>query len=263
MRNLRASIRALMLIAITMLTALMILVRAVLLRPFPRARWAVRNFIFSGWSKAAAAILRIRVTSQGTPPRGGFFLVSNHLSYLDIAMYATLVDAVFVAKSDVAHWPLIGWMCRSMGTIFVVRERRQDVARVGEQIEQTLNEGHGVLLFPEGTSTRGAAVLPFKPSLLEQAARAGFAVSHAAIRYRVPEGEPPAYLSVCWWDDSTFMEHVFGLMKIRRIEAEIVFGAETISAPDRKTLAARLHSAVESEFIPVAQPEAEYKPSIE
>lgn len=262
MRNLRVIIRALMFVAVMIMAALMILVRMAFLWPFPKASWAWRTIIFRNWSRAMAGLLRVRITSQGEPPQGRFFLVSNHLSYLDVAIYGTLIDAVFVAKSDVAHWPGIGLLCRNMDTIFINREHRRDVSRVGAQIEQTLDAGHGVLLFPEGTSTKGAEVLPFKPSLLEQAARSGFAVSHAAITYRTPEGEPPAYLSVCWWEDVSFPAHLFGLMRVRQIDAEVVFGAETISAPDRKALAAQLRSAVAAEFIPVAQPETEYRPSV-
>ncbi len=107
-------------------------------------------------------------------------------------------------------------------------------------IDQALGEGQGVVLFAEGTSTRGDTVLPFKSSLLEQAARASFPVSYAALGYRTGEGEPPAHLSVCWWGEMTFMKHVIALLHLSQIQATVTFGAEPIQANDRKVLAERL-----------------------
>ncbi|HLF82599.1 MAG TPA: lysophospholipid acyltransferase family protein, partial [Blastocatellia bacterium] len=173
-------------------------------------RW--RGLIFHEWAKATAAILSLKVAVRGTPPTPPFLLVSNHLSYVDVLVFASQLKCGFVARGDVAGWPVIGLLCRGVNTIFVDRERRKDVARVNELIDLALGEGRGVVLFAEGTSTRGDTVLPFKSSLLEQAARAGLAVSYAALSYRTRENEPPAHLSVCWWGEMTFVKHVIGLL---------------------------------------------------
>jgi 1-acyl-sn-glycerol-3-phosphate acyltransferase len=214
-----------------------------------------RSFIFRRWARAAAALLGLKIEARGRPPRGAFLLVSNHLSYLDVVVFAALTDCVFVAKSEVARWPIIGLLCRAMSTIFVDRERRRDAARVNKVVEKTLARGRGVVLFAEGTSTRGAAVMPFKSSLLEQAARASFPVSYAALSYRAPEGETPAHLSVCWWGEMTFLKHLFGLFRLSEIRALVVFGSEPIREGDRKALARRLRGAVSKEFVPVVAPE--------
>ena len=166
-------------------------------------------------------------------------------------VFASQLKCVFVARGDVAGWPAIGSLCRAAGTIFVDREKRRDVARVNGLIDQILGDGRGVVLFAEGTSTRGDTVLPFKSSLLEQAARAGLAVSYAALSYRTDEGEPPAHLSVCWWGEMTFVKHVFDLLYLTEVHATLVFGAEPIQANDRKVLAERLWIAVREQFIPV------------
>jgi 1-acyl-sn-glycerol-3-phosphate acyltransferase len=229
-----------------------------LLLPSRRARIRWRSFIFRRWAKATAALFKLRITTLGVPPRAPFFLVTNHLSYTDIIVLASQVDCSFIAKKDVLRWPLIGLLCRNLGTIFIDRNNRRDIARVNAQVEQALAEGRGVVLFPEGTSSPGATVLPFKSGLLELAARARLAVSYAALSYAVPERETPAHLSVCWWGDMTFMKHLFGLLGLSEINATLTFGRETIRGGDRKALASQLHAAVEQEFIPVVKSEEEW-----
>jgi 1-acyl-sn-glycerol-3-phosphate acyltransferase len=191
----------------------------------------------------------------GALPRAPFFLVANHLSYVDVIVLASQVDCRFIAKQDISTWPLIGLLCRSVGTIFIDRNNRRDIARVNAQVEQALAEGRGVVLFPEGTSSQGTTVLPFKPGLLELAARAGLAVSYATLSYGVPDRETPAHLSVCWWGDMTFIIHLSGLLRLSEIDATLTFGRETIRGGDRKDLASQLHAAVKQEFIPVVKSE--------
>ena len=163
----------------------------------------------------------------------------------------------FIAKKDVSRWPVIGLLCKSIDTIFINRENRRDIMRVNEQVERALAEGRGVVLFAEGTSSAGATVLPFKPSLLEPAARAGFPVSYAALSYRVPDDKTSPDLSVCWWGDMTFIKHLFGVLHLREIYATISFGLDTIRERDRKALASKLHASVRQEFIPVVRSEKE------
>ena len=211
-----------------------------------------RSFNFRRWAKAAAALLRMRVTVRGTPPQAPFLLVSNHLSYLDIVVFASQLDAVFVAKNDVASWPLLGLLCRSMGTIFVNRSSRRDVVRVNSLIGKALATSKGVLLFPEGTSTAGAEVLPFFSALLEPCVAGGYPVSFAAIRYQTPAGEPSPQWAVCWWGDMTFLPHLYRLFQLRSLEASLVFGSHAVRADCRKTLARELRQAVKAEFVPLA-----------
>jgi 1-acyl-sn-glycerol-3-phosphate acyltransferase len=219
-----------------------------------KARRGWRAFMFHKWARGTTAILRIEVDVRGTPPDRPFLLVSNHLSYVDVLVFASQVKCVFVARGDLAHWPFIGSLCRGAGTIFVDRSKRKDVTRVNRLIAQAVVDP-GVVLFAEGTSTRGDIVLPFKSSLLEQAARASLPVTCAALTYRTPEGEMPAYLSVCWWGDMTFVKHVIGLLYLSKVEARVAFGREPVQANDRKVLAERLWAAVKEEFVPVVSSE--------
>lgn len=193
----------------------------------------------------------MRVVTAGEPPRPPFLLVSNHLSYVDIIAYAACLGCVFISRGDVADWPGIGLVARSVGTIFINREKLQDIPRVIGEINYALDEGLGVVLFPEGVSGAGDRVLPFHPSLLEPAAKANYPVSYAAISYRTSPEETPAYLAINWWQDMTFGRHARELLKLSRFEAFITFGSHAIRSDDRKSLAKSLWSAVNDQFTPM------------
>lgn len=210
-----------------------------------------RQMIFGAWTKSFVVISNMKIEVAGTPPKPPFFLVSNHLSYTDIGALRAVVKGVFVAKSDIKSWFLAGRICRDMGTIFIDRANRRDIPRAGEEITKRLDAGEGVIVFPEGTSTKGESVLPFNSSFLEFAARAQFPVSYASISYRTPPGEMPANLAACWWEDISFFAHLWRLFHVREYTAVINFGDEPVTNADRKMLAGQLHNCVTKNFIPV------------
>jgi len=250
---LRATYR---LLGITLITVVAYCVWLVtrLLVPFSRdaARathfWVVRN-----WSRALCGLLSIRVESHGPPPTPPFLLASNHLSYIDIIVYFTRVDCFFLAKSEVARWPIMGFLASTSGTLFVDRTRKSDLVRVLSLVEDVHARGSGVTFFPEGTSTKGEFVERFKPSLFEVAARTGVQVSVAAITYSTPAGAAPAHTSVCWWGDMPFAGHFIDLIQLPGIDARIEFSAEPITGEDRKALASAAQASVEKLFIPVVK----------
>ncbi|MCP4203339.1 MAG: 1-acyl-sn-glycerol-3-phosphate acyltransferase [bacterium] len=252
MARLRAGWRLLVIAVATAVAFKMTLLGRLLTfrRRAAEARW--RHRCFGAWGRIVVRVLNIDVTVVGSAPRPPFFLVSNHLSYLDIAILASLVDAVFVAKSEVRGWPVVGFLCKHMGTIFIDRTARRDIPRVIGRIEKALEVGEGVVLFPEGTSTSGASVAPFRPSLLAPAARGGLPVAAAALSYSTPSGTEPAHLAVCWWGDMTFSDHFLRLLSLPGLSARVAFGVESIQDDDRKRLAERLETAVRGLFIPVA-----------
>jgi 1-acyl-sn-glycerol-3-phosphate acyltransferase len=255
MAHLRAIIRLFALCVVTGALFVMLLAGLALLvaSQSARSRWRAR--VLRWWAKATAALLNVKITTIGAAPPPPFFLVANHLSYLDVVVLATQTDCRFIAKRDVSSWPLVGLLCRTVGTIFVDRENRRDLVRVNAATGRAIGEGVGVVLFAEGTSSKGATVLPFKPGLLELAARDDLAVAYAALSYRVPRDETPAHLSVCWWGDMTFIKHLVGLMRLSAIEATVIFGRAPIRVADRKQLARELRAAVLEEFIPVVTEE--------
>jgi len=215
-----------------------------------------RTGVFHFWAATSLRLLGVRVEVQGEPPRPPFFLVSNHLSYLDILVLASRTRCVFVAKADVADWPIFGALCRAGDTLFINRESKRDIPRVMARIRSVLDSGRGVIVFPEGSSSRGASVMRFRPPLLQAAADAGLSVSYAALSYRTPPGCAPAHLAVCWWGGMEFGSHVLAMLGLPRIQASLAFGEESIQESDRKALARRLQYAVAAKFVPVVSGES-------
>jgi 1-acyl-sn-glycerol-3-phosphate acyltransferase len=196
-------------------------------------------------------LLGVRVRQEGTPPVEPVFLVANHLGYLDIVLLASRIGARFVAKSEVARWPVLGGICRAVDTIFVDRDSRRDVSRVLEQTRLALDHGAGVVLFPEGTSSSGETVLPFRPALLATPAQLELPVSWAGIAYATRPPDPPAPESVCFWGDMTFPAHFWKLLGLAGVDARLVFGDSSITDDERKRLAASLRRVVLEELHPV------------
>jgi len=215
----------------------------------PRRRGLWRSRIFHAWGRTMARLLGMRVEVLGRPPEPPFLLVANHLGYVDVVLLASrLGRCVFVSKAEVRGWPAVGPLCASVDTLFIQRESKRDIPRVVESIEAVLAGGRGVVLFPEGTSSGGDAVLRFRPGLLEAAARAEIPVHSAAIAYRTLPGAQPASELVCWWRDMPFVPHVWQLLGLRAFEARLCFAEETVCESDRKLLAERLQGVVERQL---------------
>lgn len=199
----------------------------------------------SAWmSRSARAVMKcvnLRAEYIGDPPRTGL-LVSNHLGYLDIVVFGARQPAVFVSKADVRDWPALGYLARLAGTLFVRRERRLDVSPLNEKMAALVKGGVVVIVFPEGTSSDGAKVLPFFSSLLEPAVAGGCTVTPAFIRYEVDDGV--AADEVCYWRDMTFGPHFLNLLTKREIHATVRFGSPRDAGDNRKQLSRELHQAV-------------------
>lgn len=210
-----------------------------------------RQLAFDIWSRRFAGLAGMQIEVIGDPPHPPFFLVANHLSYVDIPLLRAVVRGVFVAKHDLVSWFFAGKVIGDMGTVFIDRGNRRDIPRAGAEIIQKLSDGEGVIVFPEGTSSKGEEVLPFNSSFFEFAARSDVPVSYASISYRTPEGWPPASEAVCWWDDTPFLTHMFRLFMVPYFTAIINFGSETVLNTDRKELSQVLHDKIESSFVPV------------
>jgi 1-acyl-sn-glycerol-3-phosphate acyltransferase len=218
------------------------LVRSLLLprrfRPIAAARFS------RWWSLGVLRILDIKVRTHGRPPAPPFFLVTNHLGYLDIAVIASRIPCTFVSKSEVAGWPVFGTLASLAGTLYVDRGSRRDAGRVNRLIPDHFAAGGSLTLFPEGTSTAGYEVAPFRSPLLEFPAATRHPVHCAALRYRAPEGSAFAAASMCWWGDAPFLPHFLNLFRMRGMEADLAFAPRPVSGSDRKSLALILREEV-------------------
>lgn len=211
-----------------------------------------RQLVFGTWARLFVRIARMRIEVNGAPPQAPFFLVSNHLSYVDIMAIRAVVTGVFVAKAEIRDWPFAGRIVRDMGAVFIDRSRRRDIPRAGAEVIDRLNDGEGVIVFPEGTSTRGEDVLPFNSSFLEFAARTDLPVSYVSLTYRTNAGDPPASTIVCWWEEISFAAHMLRLFTLRHgFSAVLTFGDAPVVNTDRKVLANELRRKVRERFVPV------------
>jgi 1-acyl-sn-glycerol-3-phosphate acyltransferase len=213
------------------------------------ARWCGRNAPASQraiWlqrsSRRVLRVLNTQIRASGTIPKSGL-LVSNHLSYLDILVISSVTPSMFVAKREVASWPLFGFFAKIGGTLFVDRERRTRVGHTTNEIDAALKNGALVVLFPEGTSSDGQTVRPFKSSLLEPATHQTNALFASHVQYQLEDGDVGE--EVCYWrDEHTLVPHLLNLLSKKNVRAEVRFTQMREASSDRKELAKQLHSEI-------------------
>ena len=200
---------------------------------------------------AAAALrgLNIEITTRGSFPRRGA-LISNHLSYLDIVVYAALHPCVFVSKAEVATYPILGWMTKMAGTVFVARGHGGSALKARDGLEAVFRADLPVVFFPEGTTSNGEGMLKFHSGLLAQVRAVGAEVKAAHICYRIGEGNGAATVGndVCYWGNAVLVPHIFKLLGLRGIHAEVEFAESAIefstTPEDRKRSALEAWVAV-------------------
>jgi len=188
---------------------------------FPLVSDARRRALVKRWSGRLLRILAVeaRVEGEFGGHGGNVLVVANHISWLDIFVLNAVHPVRFVAKSELAKWPVVSQMIRGAGTVFIERERRRDTHRVNDQMARVLAGGDVVAIFPEGTTTDGTDVLPFKSSLLQPIVEADGHVQPVAIRYRTPDGAislAPAYVG-----DTSFAESFWMVCGERRITVHL------------------------------------------
>ncbi|MFZ0285278.1 MAG: lysophospholipid acyltransferase family protein [Terriglobales bacterium] len=211
-----------------------------------RAEW------LHDWCAIAIHRLGIEIQRDGVFPSRGL-LVANHLSYLDILVLSAMHPCVFVSKEEVRSWPLFGLMATMSGTVFVDRARTSAAHTANAEMSQALAQGAVVVLFPEGTSSDGSRVLPFRPALFDAATKADANVVSAHISYDVADGS--AASDVCYWGDMSFFPHLLRLLSRHEIHARVRFAAETRKFADRK-LAARVTQEVVASLAQMPDPSA-------
>jgi 1-acyl-sn-glycerol-3-phosphate acyltransferase len=214
------------------------------------------GFIASNYYRILCSLLRIRVRIIGEPVNDRAVLfVSNHVSWADILAIGSVIPIAFVAKSEVANWPLVGTTARLQRTVFVDRARRSQTGDAIAEMVKRLEGGTSVVLFAEGTSSDGNRVLPFRSALIgtvrEAGARAqgGVTVQPMAISYTLQHGIPMGHQHrplVAWYGDLDFMPHIKALIARGAIDAIISYGAPIVadSSTDRKVLTRQLEDAV-------------------
>lgn len=227
-----------------------------LLRLFERMFFVTRRpltpFLTQAVCRAALWVLKLRCCIEGAPATGEVAMVANHSSWLDIFVLNCATPVYFVSKAEVAGWPGIGFLARTTGTVFIRRDRR-DAVQHTRALQTRLRSGDRLLFFPEGTSSDGQRVLPFKTTLFEALLapdlRETLSVQPVSVTYSTPDGFDARALG--WWGDMGFGGHLLQVLAMPRAGAvRLVFHPPLRAAdyPNRKALALACEDAVRAGF---------------
>ena len=227
-----------------------------LLRPLEAGLHGVAR-PWTGWITVAVCrlclpLLGLRASRRGGLAPGPSVIAANHSSWADIFALNACGPMVFVSKAEVAGWPGIGWLARATGTVFVARDPRKAEAQL-HVLRARLAAGQRLVLFPEGTSTDGRRVLPFRPTLFAAVLQPGACVQPASLLWQAPPGRDPAFYG--WWGGMDFGPHLLALLAapMGRVSVTLHPALTVPSGTHRKAIAAAAEAAVRS-ALPWDQP---------
>ena len=191
---------------------------------FPAFSGARQLNIMQRWSQSLLSMLNVqmRVLAQhGLQHHEGQLILANHISWLDVFVINASTPARFVAKSDVAAWPLIGWMVRRSGTLFIRREYRRDTSRANQMVTNCLRGGERVTVFPQGTSTNGTEPVHFHSAMVQTAIDAQCNVQPLSIRYLDDAGR--ILTKVAFTGDMTFAASMWQILCVSRFTVIVTY----------------------------------------
>jgi 1-acyl-sn-glycerol-3-phosphate acyltransferase len=213
---------------------------------FPFSGRAGRDRMVGRWSARLLAILAIDIQVSGSPPAASgrpAVLIANHVSWLDIQLIHSIWQVRFIAKSEVRHWPLIGWLAARTGTLFIERGKNRQAARINESIHAAFQRGDVIAVFPEGRTSSGLEVTRFHASLLQPAVEEAALVYPVALRYLDEAGNIDVNAS--YVGERTLPESFGMILRRRRIRAELLFLPVIDAAgKTRRELAAMTQAAI-------------------
>jgi len=177
-----------------------------------------RNTLKTHWLRRFSAIVNLCITKQGEPPEQGALLVSNHVSWLDIIVIGQYLPAYFVAKSDILSWPIIGYLAKQGGTIFISRGDKMHIKATTEKMVWVLKQNSNIIAFPEGTTTPGNEVLSFHASLFQPALLTRSDIQPVALQYQGAAKECAPFVG-----DDAFVPHLIKMLTLDKIEVRLSF----------------------------------------
>jgi len=212
---------------------------------YPHLNQAKQRRTLKAWSRQLLTILNIGIQTEGQQPtrgEGGYLVVANHVSWLDIFVLNAIHPSRFIAKSEVCSWPLIGWLCKRSGAIFIERAMRRDAALVTQRVSRLLKQGICVGLFPEGTTTDGKQVGHFHSALIQPAIDADARLCPIALRYLDDNGEPSS--AAAFIGDTTLVQSIWRILRCRHHTALAVFTPALVASNENRRVLA--HAAQEA-----------------
>lgn len=180
------------------------------------------------WARACLRILGLKINIHGLS--GDLhstrrLIVSNHQSYLDVVIIASIFPTLFVAKTEVRRWPLLGWLSRLGGAIFINREDARSGVKCAYRVSRALRDGVSVHVFPEATTGDGSTVLPFNGLFFASAVRSQTSALPLTIKFQSVNGGPmnrEALDLVCWYGEMDFARHFWKFLNIESVEVSLM-----------------------------------------
>jgi 1-acyl-sn-glycerol-3-phosphate acyltransferase len=193
---------------------------------FPLSSKLFKLRLIKWWCKRLLEIFNIQVVSHGhlPPPyktAGNIMFVANHISWIDIHALNSIIPTRFIAKSDIQSWPVFGFLAKKSNVLFISREKRQDAARVVHMTNRSLLDGDTLCLFPEGTTTDGTKIKPFKSSIIQGAIHANAVIWPIAFRY--PRKDGSANTEIAYADETTLIESILQVLQQKQVIVELHF----------------------------------------
>jgi 1-acyl-sn-glycerol-3-phosphate acyltransferase len=218
---------------------------------YPHFNQAAQRRAMKNWSRQLLTILNIGIQIEGQQPargEGGCLIVANHVSWLDIFVLNAIHPARFIAKSELRGWPIIGWLRRRSGTIFIERALRpksihQDASMINQRVSLLLKQGACIGLFPEGTATDGKQVGYFHSALIQPAIDEGVRLCPIALRYQDKDGG--LEIAATFAGDMTLPQSIWQLLRSPQLNALVVFTPVLLAAnANRRVLARAAQAAI-------------------
>jgi len=187
-------------------------------------RWKIISRLNRNYTLLLRLILNIKVTitgDEGQLERGGYVIIANHVSYVDGIVLGSIFPIVFVSKREVKKWPVVGQWNVLCGTIFINRQRKNEVGTLVREMTRKLRQEANILLFPEGTSTNGEKMLPFQTVPLAAPLRSRSIIVPVTLAYTTIDEQPVTAANrdaVFWYGDMDFVTHFWNLLGRRGVE---------------------------------------------
>ncbi len=211
---------------------------------FPRYSERQRNQRINQWSYQLTRMLGLRIKICGIPPPSEqqTLILANHISWVDIFALNSVSTARFVAKAEVGRWPLIGQLCKGTGTLFIERGNKRSTVHINHEIIAGLEAGQRIAVFPEGTTSDGSSLKPFRSSLLQPAIECQTTIQPVYLRYVDATGNASSAAAYC--DDISFGASMWKLLGSKDITVELHYleSMAVTHADDRRELSKRIES---------------------
>jgi 1-acyl-sn-glycerol-3-phosphate acyltransferase len=228
-----------------------------------RRGWGLAGSLPLAWQRFVCRVLRLHVKVEGAPSGDKpMLIVANHMSWLDIIVIGSLLPVSFVAKAEVASWPLFGTLARLQRTIFIDRERRSSTGHASRTIGARMADGDAIVLFAEGTTNDGNRLQPFRSALIGSARDALAAAEHTrhvvvqplTVSYPRRHGLPVGRAGrpfIAWQGDIELVPHLLGILSGGPIDAVCIWGEPVAfdAASDRKRVTRVVEEEVRRAYV--------------